>query len=129
MAFQKVESAKKYFKYAECKSGDKLVNEGHYVGPYEGKFGVQHDFKQKDGIIVCLNSSGHLNWLLDNHVEKGDLVNVFYAGKVTLTKGVMKGKEAHNFEIEIDTDGKKKMHSDAPEKVATPFDASTDISL
>ena len=129
MAFKKVSVNKKYFKYAECTKGQQLVVEGSYMGPYEGKFGVQHDFKQKDGEIVCLNSAGQLNYLLENHVEVGDLVNVYYDGSVMLTKGTFKGKNAHNFSIEVDTDGAKVKHDKAPEAVTTPFDASTDISL
>ncbi len=89
-------------KYKECQPGQKLVNEGSYLGPYQGKFGVQHDFKEKDGEIVCLNSSGHLNYLLETHVATGDLCNIYYKGVVVLNKGTFKGKEAHNFEIEID---------------------------
>lgn len=102
MAFKKVSTARKYFKFAECKPGDKLVDAGIYVGPEEGRFGIQHIYKQTNGEIVCLNSSGHLNWLMENHVKPGQLVNVYYADKVMLTKGAFKGKEAHNFEVEID---------------------------
>ncbi len=51
---------------------------------------------------ICLNSSGHLNWLLEKYGFEGARCNIIYAGKETLTKGVMNGKEAHKFELEID---------------------------
>lgn len=62
---------------------------------------MQHIFVTEEGEI-CLNSSGHLNHLLDKYAFEGAKCNVTYAGKVLLTKGNMKGKEAHNFELEID---------------------------
>jgi len=102
MAFKKVETQRTYFKYNECKKGQALVSEGVYTGPEEGRFGIQHIFKQKDGKIVCLNSSGHLNWLIDNHGYQGMMCNIHYDGKVLLENGAFKGKEAHNFELEID---------------------------
>lgn len=92
---------RKYFKYNECKEKDVLVAAGTYVGSEEGKFGVQHVFRQKDGDIVVLNSAGHLNFLLENHVQVGSICNVIYAGKVRLTRGAMAGKDAHNFEVEV----------------------------
>jgi hypothetical protein len=102
MAFKKVATSRKYFKYADCNPGDVLVNEGTYVGPEEGRYGVQHIFKQRNGEIVCLNSSGHLNWLIENHVSPGVVVNILYKERVTLTKGPMAGKDAHNFELEVE---------------------------
>jgi len=100
--FKKVAGARKYFKYTECEKGQKLVSAGVYVGPEEGKFGTNHIFRQDDGQVVSLNSSGHLNWLLENYATPGRTVcNVIYGGKEVLQKGSMKGKEAHRFELEI----------------------------
>jgi hypothetical protein len=129
MAFKKVSGARRYYKYNECKPGQKLVDAGVYVGPEEGKFGTQHVFKQQNGEIVVLNSAGQLNWQLDNYATPGaTLCNVFYAGKNMLTKGAFKGKEAHNFELEVDDEytGAKVRHAESAPEVALTAD---DITL
>lgn len=105
MAYQKVATQRKYFKYAECQKGQKLVDEGVYLGTEEGKFGIQHIFRQKDGETVVLNKSGHLDYLLAENATKGTKCNVIYDGKIVLTKGPFKGKEANNFELEVDDAG------------------------
>jgi len=125
MAFVKVSGARKYFKYSECEKGQKLVDQGTFIGSEEGKFGVQHLFKGKDGSTTVLNSAGHLNWLLDEHVNTNDLVNVYYEGKEMLLKGPMKGKEAHRFELEVD-DGPRSNVDNTPVTLAS---ATDDISL
>jgi len=103
MAFQRVSIQRTYFKYPECKKGDILVNAGIFIKTEDGKFGPQHIFREKvSGKEVCLNSSGHLNYQLEEHVTPGDLCNVIYDGKVLLTKGTFAGKEAHNFIVEVD---------------------------
>lgn len=120
MAFQKVGGQSKYYKYAECEEGQKLVDAGTYLGAKEGKFGIQHVFKQKDGEMVTLNSSGHLNYLLENHVSTGTVCNVYYKEKILLTKGTFKGKEAHNFEIEVDDGPRMSAPKETPvEKLPT----------
>ena len=129
MAFTKVETNRKYYKYAECTPGQKLVDAGIYTGPSEGKFGVQHSFAQADGTTVVLNSSGHLNWLLENHVVPGKLVNVFYADKVLLTRGTYKGKEAHNFELEVDDGAGITRHSESAVAPTSAAESLADISL
>lgn len=101
MGFKKVSGKRNYFKYKECAPGQVLVKEGTYIGPEQGKYGVQHVFKIGDEMTV-LNSSGHLNWLIDNFLDLGQRCNVVYAGSTTLTKGPMMGKEAHNFELEVE---------------------------
>lgn len=98
------------------------MDAGLYVGEEQGKFGIQHVFKEKKETVV-LNSAGHLNWLLSNHVQPGQLCNVIYAGKVVIPKGTFAGKDAHNFELEVD---------DAPVKASPPLDVASgmdDISL
>jgi hypothetical protein len=133
MGFKKVAGARKYFKYVECEKGQKLVDSGLYVGPEEGRFGVNHIFRQNDGQVISLNSSGHLNWLLENHTTVGESVcNVIYDGKEVLQKGMMKGKEAHRFELEIYEPGEdsKPVSKEMP-KAAKPDDTSElpDLSL
>lgn len=102
MAFTKIAGVKKYFKYSECTQNQPLVADGEYIGSEEGMYGIQHNFKQRDGNIVVLNKAGHLDWLLDNYVKLGQRVNINYAGKSELTKGQFKGKEAHSFELAIE---------------------------
>lgn len=127
MAFQKVAGARKYYKYAECTDGQKLVDDGEFVGTEEGRFGVQHIFRQRNSEVVCLNSSGHLNWLIENHVKPGNRCNVYYAGKVTLAKGAFAGKQAHNFELEIDQAEKVTAPAELPASAAAS--SGPDISL
>lgn len=99
-----------------------------YQGPEEGKFGIQHVFRQDNGEIVVLNSAGHLNWLLENHAPTGSLCNVSYAEKILLTKGAFKGKDAHNFELEVDDeDGGRVVRKDAMPVAAVS--ESDDLSL
>jgi hypothetical protein len=104
MAFKKVAGRRVYYKFKDCTPGQVLVNGGRYIGPEQGKYGIQHIFLEDDGTkTVVLNSSGHLNWLLENYATSGkSLCNVIYSERVLLTKGAMAGKEAHNFELEID---------------------------
>lgn len=101
MAFQTVSGGRKYFKYAECSKGDVLVPEGTYIGSEEGKFGIQHLF-DVDGETVCLNSAAQLNHCIDTKIKPGDKVIVTYDGKVVLTKGNMKGKDCHQFVVQVD---------------------------
>lgn len=103
MAFKKVGGGRKYFKYAECQAGQVLVAKGKYLGAEQGKFGIQHVFQDLngDGEIV-LNSSGHLNYLLDKYAVIGTICMVEYTGKVELEKGKFAGKECHNFELYTD---------------------------
>ena len=102
MAFKKIAGVRKYYKYKDCTPGQRLVEDGEYTGSEEGKFGIQHIFNQRNGEVVCLNSAGHLNYLLKEHVKTGMRVNVIYADRKTLAKGPFAGKEAHTFDIEVD---------------------------
>jgi len=96
-------TAPKYVKYPECKEGDVLVNNAKFVGTKQGKFGAQHYFEElESGERVCLNSSGQLNYLVEEHLIPGRVCKVVYKGKVTLTKKAMSGKEAHNFDMYLD---------------------------
>lgn len=104
-SFRKIGGPKQYFKYSECEKGQVLVEGAKYIGRSPNKFGNEnHDFKPLEGgPIICLNSAGQLNWLMENHVVEGDLVRVVYEGKSTIeTKGhAMEGKEAHSFTVEV----------------------------
>jgi hypothetical protein len=103
MAYQKVSGQRKYFKYAECTAGQKLVEDGTYKGIEEGTYGPQYIFNQKNGDIVVLNKAGHLSWLIDKYLKTGQLCNVYYKGMgEPLSKGPFKGKEPHTFDLEVD---------------------------
>jgi len=105
MEFRSVGGQKKYLKYSECEAEDILV-QGKYLGTSPNKFGNDnHDFKPAEGPIVCLNSAGHLNYLMENNVQVGDMVQVTYKGKEMLEQGAFKGKESHQFDVAIAEDG------------------------
>lgn len=102
MAFKKIAGVRKYYKYKDCTPGQRLVDDGEYTGSEEGKFGIQHLFTQRNGEVVCLNSAGHLNYLLKEHVKVGQRVHIDYADRKVLAKGTFAGKEAHTFDLSVD---------------------------
>lgn len=123
MAFQKVGNGKLSFvKYKDCEEGQVLA-EGTYLGTKDGTYGIQHQIKDENGDVTVLNSSGHLNFLLENHVTKGDYIRVIYSGKEVLSKGKFKGKESHQFEVLVDsersTDGANVSTVDIPKASET----------
>ena len=96
-------AAPTYFKFKELTKGDILINEGTYQGTKEGRFGPQHFFEEvEDGERKCLNSSGQLNYLVEEHLVVGKKCKIAYAGKILLEKGAMAGKEAHQFDLYTD---------------------------
>lgn len=129
MTFKRVSGARKYFKYAECAPGQKLIENGVYLGPEDGKFGIQHLFRGTDGVTTVLNSAGHLNWLLKAHVTAGQRVNVTYVGKDTLPGGKFEGKEAHGFELDVDDDPATVVTAKGVADALAAESATPDISL
>lgn len=104
MAFKKKNVERVYTKYKECNEGDVLA-EGVYQRVIEGRYGIQHEFRHPDEDKVrVLNSSGHLNYLLNTYAEFGDYCRITYEGSKILVKGPMKGKDSHQFSLEIDDD-------------------------
>jgi len=103
MAWNEIGGAREYVKYAECKVGD-VIAEGWYKGPQEGRFGRVNHIRKKDGKTVCLNSSGHLNWLLDQ-VPVDSYIQVIYDGEDVLGSGRFKGKMAHRFKCFLQDGG------------------------
>ena len=96
-------SAPRYFKYGEMNKGDILIESGVYLESKEGRYGVQHYFEESlTGERKVLNSSGQLNYLVDAHLSEGTKCKIEYDGKHKLTKGAMKGKEAHQFKLYVD---------------------------
>ena len=101
--FNTVSTQKKYYKYKECEEGQVLVT-GKYLGTSPNKFNADKpnfDFADEDGTIVCLNSAGHLSWLVNTYLKPGQLCRVTFAGKDTLSKGTFKGKEVNRFELAL----------------------------
>lgn len=102
MAFKRVATGNfRYVKYKECEEGQVLAT-GVYLGHKPGMYGIQHQIKEDDGSIAVLNSSGQLNWQFENLVTPGAYVRVTYNGMITIEKGKMKGKESHQFLLDID---------------------------
>lgn len=122
MAFVKVGGARKYYKYSEMNEGDAIVTNAVYLGEEEGKFGIQHLFRDDDSTVHVLNSAGHLNHQLEEYVSIGQRANVTYGGKEKLTKGKFAGKEFHKFSVEADD-------SFVTAATATVTTSPTDISL
>jgi hypothetical protein len=102
MAFESVTGGpRKFVKYKDCVEGQ-ILAEGIYRGMIDGKYGPQHLIRQTNGQEVVLNSSGHLDYLVETHVPKGSMVRVIYSGKQVLEKGRYAGKESHQFDVQLD---------------------------
>lgn len=112
MALQSVKGGeRKYVKYAEAQKGQVLA-EGFYMGPSDGRFGIQHNIKGVDGTTTVLNSAGHLNYLLEKNIIKGDYIQVVYEGMEVLGENSKyEGKPSHQFDVK--TDPTKSMASGA----------------
>ena len=93
--FEKVGGQKKFVKYADHKAGDLLV-EGTYTGRSPSKFGNDgFAFRPSDGgPTTVLNHTGQLDYLMNEHIEEGDVVQVYYKGKTAIQRGSFAGKEA-----------------------------------
>lgn len=102
MAFKKKNVEKIYRKYKECNPGEVLV-EGIFERCVEDKYNKpNYEFRTEDNTIRVLNSSGHINYLLNEYAVFGDFCRITYEGMKLLEKGQMKGKDSHMFTLEID---------------------------
>ncbi len=125
MAFKKVGNGNfKYIKYAECEAG-KPIATGTYLGTRQGTYGIQHQVRDDKGDVTVLNSSGHLNYLLENNISKGDYIQVIYVGTEEMTKGKYKGKEMHQFEVGVDTDRARDASAGVVDSGSAPAAASS----
>lgn len=107
MEFKSISKPRKYFKYAECEEGQELVI-GRYKGTVPSNYSDNHLFEVEwEEEDVVLNSSGHLNWQLDN-VELGTMCKIIYKGQHVLEKGPYKGKPSHQFDVQIASDSGRK---------------------
>ncbi len=82
--------------------GEILV--GEFLEALPNRFDAdKSDFKfkrQGDGMTVVINSTGSLDFQMRS-VKPGTLCQIVYNGKEVLEKGAMKGKEAHNFKVNV----------------------------
>jgi len=101
-----VEGQKKYYKLAECKKGQILV-EGKYVGVTEAgptsmyPGSLTYNFKPLDGSATVGLSGGQLGYLLEENAREGDIVQVTYQGMEKIDKGRFAGKDSHQFTIAL----------------------------
>jgi len=91
-----------YIKYNELDLDKPIFEKAKYVESFEGKYGINHKFTTEDMAQVVLPSAGQLNYLISTYLTEGMDCQVVYKGKVELTKGAMKGKEAHNFDLLVE---------------------------
>lgn len=80
-----------------------VILEGTYEGAIESKFDEEKmDFKfmTDEGKTVIVNHSGSLAYQI-NKIKVGDYVQLSYLGKKEITKGKLKGKSAHQFELAV----------------------------
>ncbi|MBV6514175.1 MAG: hypothetical protein FMNOHCHN_03765 [Ignavibacteriaceae bacterium] len=78
-----------------------VILEGTYMGAIPNNYdNTKNDYKFLDdnGQEVVINSTGSLAYQMKN-VPVGSIVQITYEGMSKLTKGKMKGKEAHNFKV------------------------------
>ena len=99
---KKVFAPRTYKRFAEAKKGDSLIDGAAYLRSEEGKFGKPNHIFESDSGEIVLNSSGKLDYLIENFLEPGMRCKIVYNGMVTLDKGIYKGKTSHDFELWID---------------------------
>lgn len=103
MAFEKVNSNRKFYNLKECEKGQVLA-EGYYLKDIVSqKYGnTQHEIKDSERGIVVLGG-GALNQAM-GLLEKGAYVRVTYDGTIKLESGNFKGNDCHQFIVEEDKD-------------------------
>lgn len=136
MGFKKVNpDIEMFIGYKEEKDGKKvnrfadgeLIIEGKYAGAFPNKFNPEkphHKFLTSEGKLVVLNSAGHLDYLVSSYLNEGDLCQVLYGGEHKVTKGPMKDKMAHRFELLLDDSAvenkvKNSNNDDDPSSIGT----------
>jgi hypothetical protein len=99
MAFKKVIAGDTNFiKLAETPAG--AVFEGSLVKVLTGEYGPTYILETEDGQIGIPGKT-RLNILMEK-VAPGSLVRITYDGLKKNTSGKFKGKDAHNFSVEVD---------------------------
>lgn len=83
-------------------NGNVLV-EGTFIESLPNSFdNSKLDFKFENdlGNTIIINGAGNLGYRMRN-VNPGQIVRVTYEGKQEIMSGKMKGRQAHNFDVEI----------------------------
>ena len=88
-----------YLKPSELTPGYEIA--GQFVKTLTNDFGETYIIATEDG-DVGLNSTGKLKKLMA-HVSPGSALKIVYKGKTKITKGAMKGKDAHDFDVFVST--------------------------
>lgn len=88
-----------YMKPTELPTNGKFLV-GKYRESFEGEFGINHKFSQRDAGCVIINGCGSLNKALEN-VEPGTWVALTFDGKKVLEKGKFKGKQFNDVKVYI----------------------------
>ena len=96
-------SAPKYFKLETTEKGTKLVSNGYLekIGISEKYGNEQFYFREETGGLVCLNG-GQIKYAVNTHnLDDTKLLDITYDGTEVMTNGKFKGKNAHQFIIEL----------------------------
>lgn len=78
-----------------------LITEALYLGSTPNSFNEEksdYKFETEDGKTIVLNGAGNLGYQMEK-VALNSIVSVEYKGKQAITKGKLKGKESHNFNV------------------------------
>lgn len=99
--FQEIGGASKYVNIAPkgvpaFNKGDTII-EGVFTRTFKGKFGLQHEFKVANDLVV-VNGFGHLDYKMKT-VVPNSLVRVTYEGKEVLAKGKYAGTASHQCKV------------------------------
>jgi hypothetical protein len=99
MAWEQVQTGKRFVKYSEAKKGE-ILAEGKYIGADENEYGVSYSIETDDGILA-LPSCKALTNVFDKRFGEGTFVQVIYNGRYLEGKHP-KGKEPHLFVVNVD---------------------------
>lgn len=97
---KRVSGTTRYIDFNTAEEGDVLAD-GWYVGEVDGKYGMQHEFKELDGGLVVVGG-GHLNYLVEKHLNKGTRCRVLFDGHEVMAKGKFSGKAVKKFALELE---------------------------
>lgn len=133
MAFKRVSDPVKYPDLKNLPKGTVCVQNGEYLGSREGKFGLTHLWREKDGSKVGIGG-GQLDYLLNQgELSTGYSYRVIFDGKEKLLKGPYAGKDVNKFLVDIDDESiaaaDAKRVASAPAASAAMVEELDDISL
>ena len=81
-----------------------VILEGTFVESLPNQFNSEksdYTFTDDKGNITVINGAGNLGFMMKS-INAGDFVQISYKGKKEITKGKMKGIQAHQFEVQRD---------------------------